>query len=468
MRLQTQKLDNSANRLAFIGFEMLSDLINNSLHWHDIWSPCDGECFALWSDSANVSFCYLNRSKNGNNRECLCKASGLQDVGFVTLQDNSLQFHELLTDDSNLIVVPSHCCTDESLKTLDTNLRGIPSNFLLNLEWKPLQFQESGIQHAQVHQVWSTYQFASAKQIFDAWGIQMLNVKVSFQECLEIQGGLAKWKILICDGEVQDCFAICWLDQYWWKLIEQHHNQVCSLFGAGLVGFEALTPKLLMPRLSQRSVIVVRSDQGTEVSIDLFSGIGGWRFGSTSNAVVSVERDSSVANIHSFQTNSTIIEDNNFDDIWHTNFVDASVIINSDVRDKRWWILFNRVRISFATASPPCVSWSGAAFSAGLDQEDGILFAETLFISACLDIGKLAIENVYAILGHKHWKILQVLIEVLMARHLTILKLDLSMFTPMRRLRAFIFVGDVPETHVLVPQRTWFQQHIIQSGMWTP
>ena len=81
---------------------------------------------------------------------------------------------------------------------------------------------------------------------------------------------------------------------------------------------------------------------------------------------------------------------------------------------------------------------------------------------------KLALENVYAILGHKHWKILQALIEIVLARHLAILKLDLSMFMPMRRLRAFIFVGDVPETHVIVPQRTWFQQHIIQSGMWTP
>ena len=178
----------------------------------------------------------------------------------------------------------------------------------------------------------------------------------------------------------------------------------------------------------------------------------------SSNAVVSVERDSAVAKIHSFQTNSILIDETNIDDIWRTNFVGASVILNFDVRDRRWWILFfNRVRISFATASPPCVSWSGAAFSAGLDQEDGILFAETLFISSCLDIVKLALENVYAILGHKHWKILQALIEIVLARHLAILKLDLSMFMPMRRLRAFIFVGDVPETHVIVPQRTWFQ-----------
>ena len=151
--------------LAFIGFEMLSDLINNSLHWHDIWSPLDGECFALWSDSAKVSFCYLNRSTNGNNRDAFCKASGLQDVGFVSMQDNGLQFHESLTDDSNLIVVPSHCRTDESLEALDAHLRGEQSNFLLNFEWKPLQFQDSGIQHVQLHQVWSMYQFASVKQI---------------------------------------------------------------------------------------------------------------------------------------------------------------------------------------------------------------------------------------------------------------------------------------------------------------
>ena len=223
-----------------------------------------------------------------------------------------------------------------------------------------------------------------------------------------------------------------------------------------------------MPRISQKSVVVVKSHQGTDVVIHLFSGIGGWRFGGVSTAAVSVERDPSVAKTHSFQTNSIIIDEANIDDIWTTNFVGASVILNFDVPDKRWWILFNLVRIPFATASPPCISWSGAAFSAGLDQEDGILFAETLLLSSCLCIEKLALENVYAILGHKHWKILQVLIEIVLAKHLTILKLDLSMFMPLRRLRAFIFVGDVPQTQVVIPQRTWFQQHIIQSGMWTP
>ena len=171
------------------------------------------------------------------SRDDIGKASGLCDVGFVSLQDNGLKFNDFLTDDSNLIVVPSHCRTEESLRALDTHLRGAPSNFLQNFEWKPLHFHDSGIQHVQLHQVWSQYQFASAKQIFDAWGIQMLNIQVSFQECLEIQGGFAKWKTLIHDGEVENCLAICWLDQYWWKLIDDHPNQVCSLFGAGLIGF---------------------------------------------------------------------------------------------------------------------------------------------------------------------------------------------------------------------------------------
>lgn len=48
------------------------------------------------------------------------------------------------------------------------------------------------------------------------------------------------------------------------------------------------------------------------------------------------------------------------------------MIFNFDVRDRRWWIVFNCIiKTLFATASPPCISRSGAAFSARLDQVRG-------------------------------------------------------------------------------------------------
>ena len=57
MQSQTQKLGQQCDFLAFKGIEklQLSDLINNSLHWHDVWLPLDGECFPQVPTSAFAS-----------------------------------------------------------------------------------------------------------------------------------------------------------------------------------------------------------------------------------------------------------------------------------------------------------------------------------------------------------------------------------------------------------------------------
>ena len=175
--------------------------------------------------------------------------------------------------------------------------------------------------------------------------------------------------------------------------------------------------------------------------------------------MISIEKDPEVARIHAAQQGSRIIGESQIDEIWHIDIEDLPVILNFDVRDKRWWIIFNLFRVLYAVASPPCVSWSGATFAAGLDQEDGILFGEILIIAFRLHICKFALENVCAILGHKHWKILSRLIEEVMQKHLTILKLDLSMFSPLRRLRAFFFVDDSQEVIEIVPRKTWLHSH---------
>ena len=213
---------------------------------------------------------------------------------------------------------------------------------------------------------------------------------------------------------------------------------------------------------------MIFENQGPQITLDFFSGIGGWQSGNDQGPVISIEKDPEVARIQAAQQGSRIIGESQIEEIWHINTEDLPIILNFDVRDKRWWILFNLFRVLYAVASPPCVSWSGATFAAGLDQEEGILFGETLIIAFRLHICKFALENVCAILGHKHWKILSKLIEEVMQKHLTILRLDLSMFSPLRRLRAFFFVDNSQEVIEIVPRKTWLHTHIIQSVAWTP
>ena len=101
------------------------------------WLPLDGECFALWSDRANVSFCFLKSQHERQQQRWLLQGLGIARRRFcVTARQWFYSFNAFLTDDSNLMVVPSHCRTEESLRALDAHLRGAPSNFLLNFEWK--------------------------------------------------------------------------------------------------------------------------------------------------------------------------------------------------------------------------------------------------------------------------------------------------------------------------------------------
>ena len=144
------------------------------------------------------------------------------------------------------------------------------------------------------------------------------------------------------------------------------------------------------------------------------------------------------------------------------------VILNFNVTDRRWWILFSLFRISYAVASPPCVSWSGASYAAGLDHEDGILFPETIAICDSHGVSRLALENVAAILGHKHWNDIKSLVQTSLGMSLHILKIDLQWFVPLRRIRAFIFICEEESFPEVVIPCTWKKRHLIQAGAWTP
>ena len=54
-----------------------------------------------------------------------------------------------------------------------------------------------------------------------------------------------------------------------------------------------------------------------------------------------------------------------------------------------------------------------------------------------------------AILCHRHWRDLKALVECVLNMNMVILKLDLQMFMPLKRLRVFLFIGQDKESQVV-------------------
>ena len=263
-----------------------------------------------------------------------------------------------------------------------------------------------------------------------------MNVQLRFCKYLGRCDGFEKWEVAL---RSDDADALCWIDPSWSARIDLQKPTWFSLFGCGLVGrFDKDKILLMMPRLSSISVMTAVDCHLPPIIVDLFSGIGGWQWGNPDANVVSIEKDSAVVAVHAAQAGIEVIDAHRIDRIWNLELDNLPVILNFDVRDRRWWVVFLLFRVLYTTGSPPCVSWSGASHSAGLDHSEGLLFGETLAISHSLGFPKLALENVAAILCHRHWRDLKAVVEFIMEMGMVVLKLDLQMLMPLKRLRVFL------------------------------
>ena len=273
------------------------------------------------------------------------------------------------------------------------------------------------------------------------------------------------WKVRDTGNEQGNIDAWCCLDKFWANVFDLHVGKSLSFFGAGLIGCLDDRPLIAVTNLSEGSAAVASPRYSQDIVIDFFSGIGGWQSGTNQRHVVSIEKDPVIASVHSKQTGAKVIGVNQILDMLLLDVDSLPVILNFNVTDRRWWILFSLFRISYAVASPPCVSWSGASYAAGLDHEDGILFPETIAICDSHGVSRLALENVAAILGHKHWNDIKSLVQTSLGMSLHILKIDLQWFVPLRRIRAFIFICEEESFPEVVIPCTWKKRHLIQAGL---
>ena len=335
-------------------------------------------------------------------------------------------------------------------------------------EWTAIQFPSCKIQHQGLSALMKDYRFSSVNELHSAWGVQFINVRVILTEFVHHTESTLLWKVRDTGNEQGNFDAWCCLDKFWANVFDLHVGKSLSFFGAGLIGCLDDRPLIAVTNLSEGSAAVASPRYSQDIVIDFFSGIGGWQSGTNQRQVVSIEKDPVIASVHSKQTGAKVIGVNQILDMLLLDVESLPVILNFNVTDRRWWILFSLFRISYAVASPPCVSWSGASYAAGLDHEDGILFPETIAICDSHGVSRLALENVAAILGHKHWNDIKSLVQTSLGMSLHILKIDLQWFVPLRRIRAFIFICEEESFPEVVIPCTWKKRHLIQAGAWTP
>ena len=310
-------------------------------------------------------------------------------------------------------------------------------------KWSRVELGKIDVVHCGLAGMWKEYQFATLADLRRAWGAQVVNVQLRFNKYLGKFDDFEKWEVYL---RPDDAEAVCWIHSSWRTRINFQTEYLYSMFGCGLMGLEMDRAILLMPRLSSISVVTAVDGDLPPIIVDLFSGIGGWQWGNSDTSVVSVEKDPAVIAVHAAQTGVGVIDATCIDRIWGLNVDRLPILLNFDVRDRRWWVVFLLFRVLYCTGPPPCVSWSGAAHSAGLDHPEGLLFGETLAMGHALSFPKQAIENVAAILCHRHWRDLKALVESVLNMNLVILKLDLQMFMPLKRLRVFLFIGQDKRT----------------------
>ena len=439
------------------------------------WEPEAGKFVSLRASGDLFAFCFFDEWSGGRCvdviREAVCG-----DFHVAVLLGNSLvNGKDPLANHAIYQIVALHQGEPDGIGTIPVEHEGNGQRGLLigerdgcsfsSKKWSRVELSKIDVVHCGLAGMWKDYQFATVADLRRSWGAQVVNVQLRFCKYLGKLDDFEKWEVYL---RPDDAEAMCWIDSSWSKRIDFQTGQWFSMFGCGMVGLDGDRVMLLMPRLSCISVVMAMDGDLPPIIVDLFSGIGGWQWGNPATNIVSVEKDSAVIAVHAAQTGVEVIDATRIDRIWNLKVDCLPVLLNFDVRDRRWWVIFLLFRVLCSTGSPPCVSWSGAAHSAGLDHPEGLLFGETLALGQSLGFPKLAIENVAAILCHRHWRDLKAVVEHVMDMNLVVLKLDLQMFMPLKRLRVFLFIGQDEEIQVVVPQRTWFRNHVIQSGAWSP
>ncbi len=181
---------------------------------------------------------------------------------------------------------------------------------------------------------------------------------------------------------------------------------------------------------------------------DAYSGFGGWyKGGQIVGAPYKVfwEIDPEIATLCSRNTGTHVLQTAEIIKMTHETFrhhLSMGITIQGDFGEMAVWEFLCQNGIEWATFSLPCPSWSRLGSERGLDDPRGSEHHTLLSFSRYAQPLLLVLENVDALLSHRHWIDLRALFVELGFQIIHVGSDSLQKVMPMSRNRACIIIAN--------------------------
>ena len=266
------------------------------------WRPTSGQCFTLRAGA----FTGFNYIEGVVNLDFLTRSFGIDEPFSFWSRGQLIRHDTSIVDDASILVTVE---SDSAKLSSDSKVDKIDN-------WKRIEPGRCPLPHNGVMQMTENYLYAHGDDFKHAWGVQLLNIRTQLSRCVCKCVGHDLWKVVIkSDSEDASFEAWCFFDSSWNDFLLLENDCQLGLFGVGWIGFFDTAPILMMPAISKLSTMINVSEFLPVITLDLFSGIGGWQHGSSQEVVVSVEKDPVIAKVHSAQTGMAIIDSSQINEI---------------------------------------------------------------------------------------------------------------------------------------------------------
>lgn len=212
---------------------------------------------------------------------------------------------------------------------------------------------------------------------------------------------------------------------------------------------------LLIEALQSPDSVIIRHPKNSDhrIVFDAYSGFGGWAKGGDIVGAaykVSWEIDPEIANVCSRNTGTHLLHTDQILAMTHDAFrhhLSMGVTINGDFGNITVWEYLCQSGVDWGSMSLPCPSWSRLSTERGLDDVRGGEHHTLLHFARCAQPLLLVLENVDALLKHRHWvEVKTKFVEL--GFHLVHVGSDsLQKVMPMSRNRACIIVANRAYMH---------------------
>lgn len=211
-------------------------------------------------------------------------------------------------------------------------------------------------------------------------------------------------------------------------------------------GYEILF--LEAPPLPQSIVIRHPRNSVRRLVFDAYSGFGGWQKGGQIVGApyrVFWEIDPEIAVLCSYNTGTHVLQTKDILSMTHDNFrhhLSTGITILGDFGEMAVWEYLCQDGIEWGSFSLPCPSWSRLGSERGLDDPRGSEHNTLLRFARCAQPLLLVLENVDALLSHRHWIDLRASFVELGFEILFVGSDSLQKVMPMSRNRACVIIAN--------------------------